>query len=78
MRAKLKIETILATEYGEELKLKAVVKSGSYPADGSDEDNTFAKFTPTAELSLSVRNPDLFGKFKPGQAFYLDFTPAEK
>lgn len=77
MRAKLKIETILQTEYGEDITLKAVCKTGSYPDSGHDEDNSFAKFTPTAELKLSVRNPDLFGKFKPGQTFYLDFTPAE-
>lgn len=77
MRAKLKITSILQTEYGEELKLTAVCKDGGYPADGADENNTFAKFTPTAELTMSVRNPALLGKFKAGQAFYLDFTPAE-
>ena len=44
---------------------------------GLDEDNSFAKFTPTAELTMAVRNPELLGKIKPGQKFYLDFKLAE-
>lgn len=75
MRAKLRIKEIVRTEYGEQLKLSAVCKDGSYPQDGSDEDNTFARFTPTAELTMTVQNPALFGKFNPGQKFYVDFTP---
>lgn len=77
MRAKLKVQTITRTEYGEELEMQAVCKDGSYPADGSDEDNTFAKFSPTASLKISIRNPALFGKFEPGQKFYVDFTLAQ-
>lgn len=77
MRAKMKLNKVESLEGVEILTFNAVCKSGSYPADGSDEDNTFAKFTPTAELKMSVNNPDLLGQFKPGQKFYVDFTPAE-
>lgn len=52
------------------------VCASKYPEDGSDEDNTFAKFSPSANLSINIANPDLFGKFNVGDKFYVDFTPA--
>ncbi len=61
---------------GERLTFNAVCKSGGYPADGNDEDNTYAKWSPSAELKIYVANPALFGKFERGQAYYVDFTPA--
>lgn len=60
----------------ENLTFNAVSKSEPYPADGSDEDNTFARWTPTAQLTMSVLNPNLLGKMKVGDIFYVDFTPA--
>lgn len=78
MRAKMRISKIEMIEGCETLTMSAVCKSGAYPADGSDEDNSFAKFTPTAELKMSITNPNLLGMFKPGQKFYVDFTHSEK
>ena len=77
MRAKLKLNSVVATEGSEILKFNAVCKPTGYPADGLDEDNTFAKFSPSAELTITVNNPALHGKFKPGQKFYVDFTEAK-
>lgn len=73
----MKVREVKRTEYGEEITMNCVPKNGAYPEDGSDEDNTFAKFSPTGELKLTVANPALFGKINPGEAYYLDFTPAE-
>ena len=78
MRAKMKVVSVLQTEFGETLKLTAVCKSDSYPPDGNDEDNTFARFSPMADMTIQVANPSLWGKFKPKQKFYLDFTEASK
>ncbi|WP_292463494.1 hypothetical protein [Mesorhizobium sp.] len=61
---------------GDRITLNAVA-ARSYPADGSDEDNTYAKFSPAGELSLTIANPALVGKIEPEQKFYIDFTPAE-
>ena len=55
----------------------AAVAAKSYPADGSDEDNTYAKFSPAGELTLTIANPALVGKIEPGTSFYLDFTKVE-
>lgn len=60
----------------ETLSMHAVAAS-RYPEDGSDEDNTYAKFSPGAQLHINIANPDLFGQFKVGDKYYVDFTPAE-
>jgi hypothetical protein len=44
-----------------------VSRSTPYPDDGSDEDNTFAKFSPSVDLSITIANPALLGQFRPGQ-----------
>lgn len=77
MRAKMKVSKVESGNGYEKLSFNAVCKSGPYPPDGSDENNSFAKWTPTAELTMSVTNPDLFGKVKQGEEYYLDFTKAE-
>lgn len=78
MRAKFILNTIAKVGDQEQLIFSAVSKSGAYPADGLDEDNTYAKFSPSGSLSLTVANPNLIGKFEVGQKFYLDFTPCEE
>lgn len=77
MRAKMKLTVVERYEHGEKLKFSAVAKSNSYPADGSDEDNTYAKFSPSASVDILVNNPALFGKFEPGAKYYVDFTKAD-
>jgi hypothetical protein len=63
MRAKVKLQSVHSVE-------------GSDPTDGMDEDNTFAKFSPSANFSICVANPALLGKLKAGQKYYVDFTEA--
>lgn len=59
----------------ETLTMHAVCKNG-YDETGLDEDNTFAKWSPGATLSINIANPALWGQFKHGDKFYVDFTPA--
>lgn len=75
MRAKMRITGIEKWEGAERLRFHAVAKDGPYPSDGSDEDNTFARFSPSGELSLTVANPELLGVYAEGDTFYLHFTP---
>ena len=62
--------------FQETLLMSAIGKSGDYDETGLDEDNTFSKFTPMASFSIAIQNPALWGKFEPGQKYYVDFTPA--
>lgn len=78
IRAKFVVGQIDKHEGGNEtLHFRAVAKSDGYPADGSDENNTFAHFTPSASCEIHVANPALHGKFVVGQAYFVDFTPAD-
>lgn len=77
MRAKFRIGHIEKhSEQCETLHMNAVAKSNGYPADGSDEDNTYAKFSPSGRLEIQIANPALIGKFAVGEVYYLDFTKA--
>lgn len=65
------------TKSSERLKFMAVGSGAPYAADGTgDEDNTFSRWTPCANLDITIQNPALFGQFKVGDKFYVDFTPA--
>jgi hypothetical protein len=76
MRAKVRVTNIESFQGCENLTFQPV-GANSYPADGKNEDNDFARWTPSGEIKLSVTNPDLHGKFEVGKTFYVDFTPAE-
>lgn len=75
MRAKMVVTGVDSHETCEQLRFSAV-GANSYPSDGADEDNSFARWTPSANLTMSITSPDLFGKLKVGDKFYVDFTPA--
>lgn len=78
MRAKMQIHTIEQHQSGQEtLHFSAVSRSTAYPPDGSDEDNTYAKFSPSGSLKITIANPALIGKFKAGEKYYLNFEQAE-
>lgn len=59
----------------ESLSMHAVCAT-KYEGVGADEDNTYARYSPSANLIINIANPGLFGKFKVGDKFYVDFTPA--
>jgi hypothetical protein len=75
MRAKMYVTSVLRSASCDTVKMSAVLRSTPYPADGSDEDNTYAKFSPSGQLELTIANPALLGKIEPGTKFYIDFTP---
>ena len=77
MRAKMQVNKVERFAGMDRISLNAVARSTPYPEDGSDEDNTYAKFSPSGELSLTIANPALLGVIQPGQKFYLDFTLAD-
>lgn len=76
MRAKFKVVTVTVMQGCEILKMSAVSKDTAYGADGSDEDNTYAKYSPQGNFEVTIMNPSLLGIFKPGDRYYMDFTLA--
>jgi hypothetical protein len=85
MRAKFRVSSVnppsvpvsegISMAPAQTVKAHPVAASG-YPADGSDENNSYAKWSPSGSLELTITNPALSNKIKEGDVFYLDFTPA--
>jgi len=53
-----------------------VARNDGYPADGSDENNSYAKWSPSGKVELTITNPALSNRIKEGDVFYVDFIPA--
>lgn len=78
MRAKLQITNVeVHGDTQETLHFRAVCKEDAYDESGLDENNTYSKFTPAADLKMIITNPSLLGKFEIGQNYYVDFTEAD-
>ncbi len=83
MRAKLQAHFVYenkdaeGTKFSETISMHAVARKDGYPADGADEDNTYAKWSPQAEFKITIANPTLWGKINTGDKFYVDFTKAD-
>jgi hypothetical protein len=77
MRAKMRCNQVEPCGDGEILHFSCVSRSDSYPDDGSDENNTFARFSPDGSARINVQNPALKGKIQQGETFYVDFTKAD-
>jgi len=76
MRAKFQIQNVERFVGGDKIKAFAVTAK-PFDGNGISEDNTYAKFSPSGTLELTITNPALVGKIEPGQKFYLDFTIAD-
>ena len=66
IRAKLKCEQVTKLATQETVLFTAAAGPGN---------EVWSKYTPGANLSMTVTNPECFGKFNPGQFYFLDFTP---
>lgn len=83
MRAKLQVGSVFQHKdtdqevTGESVTFFGVCRTNGYAdTEGLDEDNTYARYSPSAQFSIMIANPALFGQFEPGQKFYVDFSPA--
>ncbi len=73
MRAKMKVTAVVPGTASVNITMQAV-SDKPFDADGASEDNSWARWTPSASLSMTIANPDLLDAFKEGQTFFLDFT----
>lgn len=70
IRAKIRVSTVTQYDAGQE-----VVEAHAVHVGGA-ENTSFAKYTPSLNLSITIDNPEAKGFLKPGAEFYLDFIPA--
>lgn len=76
MRAKMVVQSVTKVGDTQENLHMTAVSDKPYGPQGESDDNTYARYTPTGSLLLTIVNPALSGKFHQGQKFYLDFTEA--
>lgn len=81
MRAKLQINSVTETTNDKDevtqVEIRMIpVSTKPFDKDGNSEDNSFARWTPSGSVQLTITNPVFFGRFKVGQKFYADFTEA--
>lgn len=60
-----------AVKTSEQVTLHAV-----YGKEGTDN-ATWAKYTPSGSLSLTIDNPEAWGQFEVGEEYFIDVTPAK-
>lgn len=70
VRAKFRVNSVTEQEGG----LKSIILSPV--TQGSKENESFFKWTPSGNIHLGVLNPAASEQFTPGQEFYVDFTKA--
>jgi hypothetical protein len=77
MRAKFQVNRV--ENFGETTQQVCMlaVTNKPFDKDGASEDNSFARWTPTGSLTMTISNPALMGALKEGERYYLDFTKAE-
>lgn len=46
--------------------------------DGSPENQTWSRYTPSGSIDLAITNPDAVARFREATEFYVDFTPIPK
>jgi len=72
VKAKFRCDTVTRDAHGGEKSKSSAVYDSGLP-----EDKVFYEASPSGSLEIYVNNKAVHGFFVPGQAYYLDFTPAE-
>ena len=69
MRCKVRLEAVTKTINGNEVVLRPVTS-------GSQENQSFFKYTPYGEIKLGTINNEVVEKMTVGKEYYVDFTEA--
>lgn len=77
VRAKFTVREIVRTKHWDKSKGEIQTIVLNPVCDGSAENRTFFEATPVGEIKLGTVNETAARQFELGQAYYVDFTPAE-
>lgn len=75
-RAKFRCVGYTTTKWGPQADPSHAYEFQAQYDPDQPEDERFAKATPTGKLTITVDNPAV--SFEPGDAYYLDITPADE
>lgn len=74
VRAKFRVTSIKRVSHNPDA---CAVEMTPVSADEVEENQRFHKYTPSGKLEMFIDNPAAAEKLVLGQAYYVDFTPAE-
>lgn len=77
-KARCKLVVTELVEDGKPGENDTVTLEALYDGDLTDEDESFSKYTPYAELTMGIQNEALGGFFEPGREFYVDLIPVDE
>lgn len=77
IRAKIKIDSVLENNLGEEKNNEQIYASAVYSPDNTTENYEFSLATPSLSLNMVISNPMAFDRLVQGKEYYLDFIPVE-
>lgn len=76
LRCKMRVQEVTRSMDGEgKVEQERVRLTAVYAKEGPNAD--WSKWTPSADFTICISNPDALGKLSRGHEFYVDFTPAE-
>lgn len=70
VRAKFFVQSVLYTTSGGNVTLSAVCRG--------EDNKAWSMYTPSGTINMGILNEAALEQFKPGDEFYVDFTPAPK
>lgn len=70
VRAKFFVQSLTTTTSGGSVSLSAVCRG--------EDNKSWSQYTPSGTIQMNILNEAALSQFKPGEEFYVDFTPAPK
>ena len=71
LRAKMRCTSVTSHDAGAG-QVNELVTLIAVSKDGSEDNKTWAKFTPSGTLALTITNPEAQARMKPGREYYVD------
>lgn len=76
LRCKMRVSEVVHTiESDGSTNQERVTLSAVYGKEGTDNAQ-WSKWTPSANFTITINNPDAFNKLSKGHEYFVDFTPA--
>lgn len=74
-RCKMRVATVVQNMNENGLPDSETVTLQAVYGRGGSANEQWAKWTPSAQLNITISNPAAFGKLSKGSFFFCDFTP---
>lgn len=77
LRCKMRVAKVThSMDHDGKTEQEEVVLQAVYGREGT-KNSEWSKYTPAANFTISINNPNAFGKLSRGQFFFCDFVPAQ-